>query len=400
MQNKEPQSKLYVIYHDPCLDGIYSLTGLVLPILVKIRKDNWTIQQYLELLKSELSKISKEIQKPQEYKQEIIYQDEPIENQNMGFFYPTIQDLCYMPIRLSEDSNEVQKIIKFLNDDSKSSILIIVDYFGRTWDNLLLLTKRFQYVIVIDHHQTCVNAIPDFKIEKYQVLNKVSGIDNLFMLVSIDKAACLLVQDFHEQIFQTKYTSLLPPNIGTKFTLFTKYISDNDLFVLQYPETEPLQMAIMRRRLQFDVRQNPAIFYKLLEFDFDFLVKEGKQLAVQRNKKVENLVKNRKTVVFGKDAVGYALYCDDLSIMNPLGNALGILAMRSGDQNLGAVYHDDKSNSTQYKIHLRSAHHDENGVLLNRFRCDVLAESFGGGGHVGAASLYMKKKEWKKLMFE
>lgn len=61
---------------------------------------------------------------------------------------------------------------------------------------------------------------------------------------------------------------------------------------------------------------------------------------------MENLVKNRKTVVFGKDAVGYALYCDDLSIMNPLGNALGILAMRSGDQNLGAVYHDDKSNST------------------------------------------------------
>lgn len=68
-----------------------------------------------------------------------------------------------------------------------------------------------------------------------------------------------------------------------------------------------------------------------MEFDFDFLIKEGKQLAIQRNKKVENLVKNRKTVVFGKDAVGYALYCDDLSIMNPLGNALGILAMRSGD---------------------------------------------------------------------
>lgn len=49
---------------------------------------------------------------------------------------------------------------------------------------------------------------------------------------------------------------------------------------------------------------------------------------------------------------------------------------------------------------MRSAHHDEDGVLLNRFRCDVLAESFGGGGHVGAASLYMKKKEWKKLMYE
>lgn len=74
--------------------------------------------------------------------------------------------------------------------------------------------------------------------------------------------------------------------------------------------------------------------------------------------------------------------------------------MRAGDQNLGAVYHDDRSNVTQYKIHLRSAHHDENGVLLDRFRCDTLAESFNGGGHVGASSFYMKKQEWRKLMFE
>ena len=44
--------------------------------------------------------------------------------------------------------------------------------------------------------------------------------------------------------------------------------------------------------------------------------------------------------------MGYALYCDDLSILNPLGNALGIKAMRAGDQNLGAVYHDNKSDVT------------------------------------------------------
>ncbi|CAD8081739.1 unnamed protein product [Paramecium sonneborni] len=306
MQNKEVSNKLYIMYHDPCLDGIYSLTGL------KRQLDHLIICSITQITTKQ---ISKEIQTIQQYIQDIIYQDESIENQNMGFFYPTIQDLCYMPIRLSEDSNEVQKIIKFLNQDSKSSILIIVDYFGRTWENLLLLTQNFQYVIVIDHHQTCVNSIPDYKFEKYQVLNKVSGIDNLFILVSIDKAACLLVQDLHEQIFQTNYTSLLPPNIGNKFTVFTKYI---DLFLLQYPETESLQMAIMKRRVQFEVRQNQAIFYKLLEFDFDFLIKEGKQLAIQRNKKVESLVKNRKTVVFKKDVLGYALYCDDLSIMNPL----------------------------------------------------------------------------------
>jgi nanoRNase/pAp phosphatase (c-di-AMP/oligoRNAs hydrolase) len=29
-----------------------------------------------------------------------------------------------------------------------------------------------------------------------------------------------------------------------------------------------------------------------------------------------------------------------------------------------------------------------------------LAESFNGGGHVGASSFYMKKQEWRKLMFE
>lgn len=35
--------KLYVIYHNPCLDGIYSLTGLMLPIITKIKKDGWKI---------------------------------------------------------------------------------------------------------------------------------------------------------------------------------------------------------------------------------------------------------------------------------------------------------------------------------------------------------------------
>lgn len=81
----------------------------------------------------------------------------------------------------------------------------------------------------------------------------------------------------------------------------------------------------------------------MLELDFNFLVKDGKELAIARNKRVDELVKNRKTVVFGKNIVGYALESGDLSILNPLGNALGILAMRSGDLNLGAVYHEDKN---------------------------------------------------------
>ena len=54
-------------------------------------------------------------------------------------------------------------------------------------------------------------------------------------------------------------------------------------------------------------------------------------MAKQRNEKVERLLKDRKTVVFKKNVVGYALFCDDLSILNPLGNALGISAMRAGD---------------------------------------------------------------------
>lgn len=49
---------------------------------------------------------------------------------------------------------------------------------------------------------------------------------------------------------------------------------------------------------------------------------------------------------------------------------------------------------------MRSAHHDEKGTLLDRYRCDLLAEKYGGGGHVGASSFFMKKKDWKKLMFE
>lgn len=89
------------------------------------------------------------------------------------------------------------------------------------------------------------------------------------------------------------------------------------------------------------------------------MVKRGKLLAVERNKKVNEILQKRKTICFNKNARGYAIYCDDLSILNPLGNALAILSMKCGDHNLSAVYHNDKKNEKQFKIHLRSAHHDD-----------------------------------------
>ena len=42
------QAKLYVMYHDPCLDGIYSLLGIMLPIITKIRRDGWKITDILK----------------------------------------------------------------------------------------------------------------------------------------------------------------------------------------------------------------------------------------------------------------------------------------------------------------------------------------------------------------
>ena len=74
--------------------------------------------------------------------------------------------------------------------------------------------------------------------------------------------------------------------------------------------------------------------------------------------------------------------------------------MRSGDHNLAAVYHDSPSDVNQYKVHLRSAHHSEDKKLLPRYRCDLLAEKFGGGGHIGAASMFMNKKKWREFVYQ
>lgn len=266
---------------------------------------------------------------------------------------------------------------------------------------MLLLTKHFKFVIFVDHHMTCVNEVkkhPKYDFQKFTKLNYLDH--NMFLLVDTEKAACQLVQDFHEYVEGKPYEALVPHNLGLKLRLFTKYVADNDLFILQYRETEPLQMAIMKERFNYDARNNQLILHELLSMDFELMIKKGQHLAEERKKKVAEVIKRRKTFCFSKEARGYAILCDDLSILNPLGAALAILSLKSGDHNLAAVYHDDKNNPRQYKIHLRSAHHDENWKLLERYRCDKLAESFGGGGHVGAASMYMTKQQWRKYIYE
>lgn len=45
------------MYHDPCLDGVYSMLGMVLPILTKVRRDGWTIPQYTRHLEKVLLAI-------------------------------------------------------------------------------------------------------------------------------------------------------------------------------------------------------------------------------------------------------------------------------------------------------------------------------------------------------
>ncbi|CAD8075353.1 unnamed protein product [Paramecium primaurelia] len=90
------------------LDGIYSLTKFLLPILVQIRMDNQTIQQNLKLLKIEISKISKEIQKPQKYKLEIIYQEQT--NQRSKYELILFQQLRIYIICIL---NQAKILIKF-----------------------------------------------------------------------------------------------------------------------------------------------------------------------------------------------------------------------------------------------------------------------------------------------
>lgn len=74
----QTQGKLYVMYHDPCLDGIYSLAGMMLPIITKIKKDNWTIQDFLNHLRKQLLVLSDK--KPEKYEIKKGYDDEKIEN--------------------------------------------------------------------------------------------------------------------------------------------------------------------------------------------------------------------------------------------------------------------------------------------------------------------------------
>ncbi|CAD8168482.1 unnamed protein product [Paramecium pentaurelia] len=175
------------------------------------------------------------------------------------------------------------------------------------------------------------------KQKKYQFLNKVSGIDNLFMIVSIKNAASI---DFHEINF-----------------LFLKY---NNSFKYQ------------------------KLFYIIYQTHISYIIYNQMLIFQLKNWQHSQRLQN---ISIWKRCCRLCALLRRLRIMNTLANALSILVTKPGDQNLCVENHDTKNNSTQYKIYLRSAYHYENGILLNSIRFDVLSESFDGGDHVDAASL-------------
>ncbi len=94
----------------------------------------------------------------------------------------------------------------------------------------------------------------------------------------------------------------------------------------------------------------------------------------------------------------YAVECQDTSLINEMATKMATLSAEAGMENVGAVFRERLRTGfpPEVKIYLRS--NTQQG--LKEFRSDLLAKQFGGGGHVGAASFIISKREFRDIFIE
>ena len=183
---------LFLAYHNPCVDGVYSLFTSFLffreiqlqdipPSLFmdyidqfeKYEDINHNIFQYRQK-KSESQSETKE-----EYK---IDTSKKFKNE----YSPSIlEGIIYVPIKLDSLGTFTFPYKHYTKAFLKKSVLILMDHSGSNAESIIEAGDKFRKVIIIDHHVTFENYLEEIKkviknsIIKYINLNRRKNIQGI-----------------------------------------------------------------------------------------------------------------------------------------------------------------------------------------------------------------------------
>lgn len=368
--------KIIILYHSPCLDGSFSLLTLVLFIKYGLRTLDFQLL-YDKIISFNPITMIFPLENPAKEKIEEEFKDFNekellFEILNKAEIHP---DIYYYPIKPSHNNENMSNVLKSLNSFVKplETIIILLDYYAETLENIIKLTQISSKLIIIDHHQSFFDIIPLIKPP------------NLLYHGHITQSAAPLTYSFCEKLFG----DILPAFLKRSLLERLLFIEDHDLRTKIYPTTPFITTALFSLIKDQNIRTNPLLLYSLLRYNIETLIALGKPMVLNREKEVIKALSTKKIVkitIEKEEYKGFLCIIKDHSLINDLAETLAEESIKEKMDNLGIVL---LVKNEGYRVCLRGVNSIEKSPIL------AIAGSIKGGGHKYAAGGWINKRKLK-----
>lgn len=288
---------------------------------------------------------------------------------------------------MSYKDNEVEDFLKEVEKDSQ---VWIVDYSLQP-EKMIELLKITKDVIWIDHHATAINKYNDW----YDLIEEATGVDNIkgirlvglcgaaltyqYLSNGLSEEALIELQD--SCIDEANVLSVLKDEFEEKAPRWLRLVNDWDVWQHNYSDSKPFQIAIA----------NDLSIELFVQLDNDFaedtlceLLCKGESYLEYRDQWASTF-RQRYGQVKGLDFKTSRIY--DCYVMN-LGNANSDFFGPEIDKRDICMNYCDNKESTEFSLYSNKSDVDVGAI----------AQTYGGGGHKGAAGFTIPKREARVLL--
>jgi oligoribonuclease NrnB/cAMP/cGMP phosphodiesterase (DHH superfamily) len=233
------------------------------------------------------------------------------------------------------------------------------------FDYLFELCKTAKNVVIIDHHQTTLDAY-----EKNKIENEYPK--NLKLILDMKKSGCQMTWNY---FFETPYP------------WFVNYVGDKDLWLWKLPNSKEINIAFFENNM-FDTQylQNINLLLNYTDEQINDLVKEGTLILKQQKKQIDIASSRALEAQIIVDDIKYNVWLGTINSASNISELGNILANKpftntNNKPDFSAIWTYEPK-TKEWWISLRGS---ETSPDLSK-----IAGVFGGGGHIKSSGFVIK----------
>jgi hypothetical protein len=238
------------------------------------------------------------------------------------------------------------------------------------------------------------------------------------MILNKEFCASKIALIIYEELMKKPLVDHLPSY--QKLLEIIELVSDNDAKTFLYPYTIPFVTGLWHEYIQYDVQDNPSVFYQLVDIPIALMIERGRQKIKAKNDIIEKIIRWKTKILLDyQDKQGenrrvpcYFLETRQHKMKNSVGVRLAEMSFEAGLANLAVVHvtgiqFQQKNHSPEQREHLENL--KKVGQVKISVRCSfkypvdedceqIATQFFKGGGHKMAAGCevpYQQIEQWK-----